>query len=198
MLTLNFMSVVQTQIIFFDKREIKKMSLSAQRPVVESFKFNRINIRSVHVKGEYCLVSRGVYKVIGYGEESGRKAIQNLAPNKYKLRFGHAVIDMKEADIRLYRDTVSLTGNGLKLFLMRCRKPKAFDLAKHFDIKIKHCLLASKEQDVLSQIMQAFRGEEMIHESGAGKYRTDLYFSKYKLANECDELDHRDIGYEVE
>ena len=70
---------------------------------------------------------------------------------------------MKGVDIRLDRDTVLLTWNGLKLYLMRCRKPKAFDVAKHFGIKIEHCLLDSKEQDVFSQLVQAFRGEEMIH-----------------------------------
>ena len=61
-------------------------------------------------------------------------------------------------------------------------------------------MLASKEQDALSQIMlQVFRGEEMIHWFGAGKYRIDLYFPKYKLAIECDEFDHhdRDIEFEV-
>ena len=73
-------------------------------------------------------------------------------------------------------------------------------MAKHSGIKIEHCLPASKEQDALSQIMQAFRGGEMIHQFGAGKYRIDLYFPKYKLAIECDEFDHHDrnIRYEVE
>ena len=48
--------------------------------------------------------------------------------------------------------------------------------------------------------MQAFNGEEMIRKFGAGKYRIDLYFPKYKLAIQYDEFDHydRDIGYEVE
>ena len=107
---------------------------------------------------------------------------------------------MKEVDIRLHPYTVLLTGNGLKLFLMRCRGPKAFDVTKHFGIKIEHCLLTSKEQDALSQIMQVFRGEEMIHQFSTGKYKTDLYFPRYKLAIECDEFHHidRDIGYEVE
>ena len=83
---------------------------------------------------------------------------------------------------------------------MRCRRPKVLDVAKHFDIKTEHCLPASKEQDALNQIMQAFNGEEMIHQFGIGKYRIDPYFPKYKLAVECDEFDHRDrdIGYEVE
>ena len=47
--------------------------------------------------------------------------------------------------------------------------------------------------------MQAFKGEEMIHQFDAGKYKIGLYFPKYQLTIECDELDHRDrdIGYEV-
>ena len=99
-----------------------------------------------------------------------KKAIENLVPSKYKLRFGDAVIDMKGVDIRLHRDTVLLTLNGLTLFLMGCRKPKTFDVAKHFGIKIEHFLLASKKQDALSQIMQTFRGKELIHHFGAEKY----------------------------
>ena len=73
-------------------------------------------------------------------------------------------------------------------------------MAKHFGIKIEHCLPASKEQDALGQIMQVFNGEEMIHQFSVGKYRIDLNFPKYKLAIECDKFDHRDrdIGYEVE
>ena len=43
---------------------------------------------------------------------------------------------------------------------MRCHKPKAFDVAKHFGIKIEHCLPDSKEQDALGQIMQAINGEK--------------------------------------
>ena len=94
------------------------MSLSIQRPVIKSFKFNRKNIRSVHVKGDECLVSRDVYKAIRYEEKSGKKAIQNLVPNECKLRFGDAVIDLKEEDICLGHNTE----HGLKLFLIRCRK----------------------------------------------------------------------------
>ena len=108
------------------------------------------------------------------------------------------MIDMKGLDTRMQPNTVILTGHGLKMFLIRCRKPKTFDVAKHFGIKNEHCFPAS--QDPLGQITKAFNGEEMIHQFGAGKYRIDLYFPKYQLAIECDEFDHRDrgIGYEVE
>ena len=51
----------------------------------------------------------------------------------------------------------------------------------------------------MGQIMQAFNGEEMIHQFSVGKYRIDLYFPRSRLVIECDEFDHcdRDIGYEV-
>ena len=107
------------------------MSLSVQRSVVEQFSFNGKKVQSVHVNEEGCLVSRDVYKAIRYEEERSKKAIQNLVPNKYKPRFGDAMMDMKEVDICLHRDTVFLTEHGLKLFLMHCRKPRAFDVAKH-------------------------------------------------------------------
>ena len=44
--------------------------------------------------------------------------------------------------------------------------------------------------------MHAFNGEEMIHQFSLGKYRTDLYFAKYKFAIECNEFDHRDRDIE--
>ena len=53
---------------------------------------------------------------------------------------------------------------------MRYCKPKAFNVAKYFGIKIEHCLSASKKLDALAQIMQAFNGKEMIHQFGAEKY----------------------------
>ena len=59
--------------------------------------------------------------------------------------------DMKGVgSVPLLKYTVLLTGHGLKLYLMRCCKPKAFDVAKYFGIKIEHCLPASKEQDALN------------------------------------------------
>ena len=91
------------------------MSFSVQRSVVESFRFNGKNITAVNVKGEECLVLRDVYMAIGYGEKNGKKAMQRLVPEKYKMRLGEVIIDMKEADICLHRDTVLLTGHSVKL-----------------------------------------------------------------------------------
>ena len=86
------------------------MSLLAQRSVVEQFGFNGKKVQSVHVKGEECLVSRDVYMAIGYEEENGKKAIQNLVPSKYKLRFGEVkpLLNQGEDIFPLHKDTVLL------------------------------------------------------------------------------------------
>ena len=51
------------------------MSLLVQLSVVKQFSFNGKEVQSVHVNGQECLVSRDVYKAIGYEEENGKKAI---------------------------------------------------------------------------------------------------------------------------
>ena len=86
------------------------MSLSVQRSVVEQFSFNGKKVQSVHVKGEECLVSREVYMAIGYEEENGKKAIQNLVPSKYKLRFGDVKPSLNQGEdiFPLHKDTVLL------------------------------------------------------------------------------------------
>ena len=86
------------------------MSLLAQRSVVEQFGFNGKKVQSVHVKGEECLVSRDVYMAIGYEKENGKKAIQNLVPSKYKLRFGDVKPSLNQGEdiFLLHKDTVLL------------------------------------------------------------------------------------------
>ena len=72
-------------------------------------------------------------------------------------------------------------------------------MAKQLEINIEGSLCVSKEQDTLSCITQAFKGEHFVHQFSINKYRIDLYFPFHKLAIECDEFNHkdRDIAYEV-
>ena len=81
----------------------------------------------MHVNGEECLVSRYVYKAIGYEDENGRKVIQNLVPNKYKLRFGdvNSSLNQREDIFLLHKDTVLLKEPGLYCFLLRCKTDEA-------------------------------------------------------------------------
>ena len=104
------------------------MSLSVQHSIAESFSFNGKHVRSVYVKhvGQ-CFVSKNVYEAIGYGKEDGVKAIQRLVPEKYNIRFGDAIIDMKEVDnsVHLHPDTMLLKEPGLYCFLLRCNRDEA-------------------------------------------------------------------------
>ena len=97
------------------------MSLLVQRSVVEQFSFNGKKVQSVHVKGEECLVSRDVYMAIGYEKENGKRAIQNLVPSKYKLRFGDVKpsLNQEEDIFPLQNDAVLLKEPGLYRFLLR-------------------------------------------------------------------------------
>ena len=91
------------------------MSISVQRSVVEKFSFNGKKVQSVYVKREECLMSRDVYMAIGSEEENGKKAIQNLVPSKYKLRFGNVKpsLNHREDVFSLYKDTALLKESGL-------------------------------------------------------------------------------------
>ena len=81
----------------------------------------------MHVNGEGCLVSRDVYKAIGYDEENGKKAIQNLVPSKYRLCFGGVKpsLNQQEDIFLLHKDTVLLKQPGLYCFLLRCKRDEA-------------------------------------------------------------------------
>ena len=57
-----------------------------------------------------------------------------------------------------------------------------------------------KKQTVLESIKDTFKGEDMQTQYTARGYRIDLYFHKYKLAIEVDELGHNDrnIAHEIQ
>ena len=58
----------------------------------------------------------------------------------------------------------------------------------------------TKEQTVLKSIKDAFEGEDMQTQYSVLGYRIDIYFHKYKLTIEVDELGHadRNLGNEIQ
>ena len=105
------------------------MSLSVQRSVLELFKFDDKYVRSVYVKNlGQCLVSKDVYDAIGYEEEDGVKAIQQLVTEKYKIQFGDAQVDLEEGvdkSAHSQPNTMLLKEPGLYCFLLRCKRIEA-------------------------------------------------------------------------
>ena len=63
-----------------------------------------------------------------------------------------------------------------------------------------HDVINTKEETVINSIKDAFEGENMQSQYTVLNYRIDLYFHKYKLAIEVDELGHNDrnIDYEIQ
>ena len=96
---------------FFGPNEIKKIRFLVQCSDEESFKFNDKRIMAFYIKDVgQCLISQDVYTAMGYEKENGIITMQRLVPEKYKIRLGNAMIDMKGVgkDIHYHPDTVSL------------------------------------------------------------------------------------------
>ena len=87
---------------------------------------------------------------------------------------------------------------ALKIIVV-CRTDKSCSLKRNLGFKL-HDVINTKEQTVINSIKDAFEGENMQTQYTVLNYRIDLYFHKYKLAIEVDELGHadRNINNEIE
>ena len=75
--------------------------------------------------------------------------------------------------------------------IMKCRTDESCNLKRNLGFQL-HDAINTKEQTVLESIKNAFEGEDMQTQYSVLGYRIDLYFHKYKLAIEVDELGHAD------
>ena len=72
---------------------------------------------------------------------------------------------------------------------MNCRADESCNLKRNLRFNL-HDVINTKEQTVLESIKEAFQGEDMQTKYSALGYRIDLYFHKYRLEIEVDELGH--------
>ena len=82
---------------------------------------------------------------------------------------------------------------------MDCRTDESCNLKRNLGFRL-HDVINTKEQTVLKSIKDAFEGEDMQTQYSVLSYKIDLYFHKYKLAIEVDQLGHvdRNINNEIE
>ena len=82
---------------------------------------------------------------------------------------------------------------------MNCRTDQSCNFKRNLGFRL-HDGINTKEQTVLNSIKDAFEGENIQAQYSVLGYRIDLYFHKYKLAIEVDELGHNDrnIDYEIQ
>ena len=73
-------------------------------------------------------MSKDIYKAIGYKNEDGVKAIQQLVPEKHKIQFGNNQVDLEEGvdnSVHTQPNTMLLKEPGLYCFLLRCKRIEA-------------------------------------------------------------------------
>ena len=90
--------------------------------------------------------------------------------------------------------------NDLALkIIMDCRTDESCNLKRNLGFTL-HDVINPKEQTVINSIKDSFEGDDMQTQYTVLGYRIDLYFHKYKLAIEVDELGHsdRNIDYEIQ
>ena len=83
--------------------------------------------------------------------------------------------------------------------IMNCRTDESCNLKKNLEFT-SHNVINTKGQPVIHSKKDAFEGEDMQTQYTVLNYRIDLYFHKYKLTIEVDELGHNDrnIDYETQ
>ena len=82
---------------------------------------------------------------------------------------------------------------------MDCRTDESCNLKRNLGFTL-HDVINTKKQTVINSIKDAFEGENIQTQYTVLTYPIDLYFHKYKLAIEVDELGHNDrnIDYEIQ
>ena len=121
-------------------------------------------------------------------------SIKNKYDKKYKKRRCELVNELiKQPHRRFLRD-----GLALKI-IMNCRTVESCNLKRNLGFRL-HDVINTKEQTVTNTIKDAFEGEDMQTQYIVIGCRIYLYFHKYKLAIEVDELGHNDrnIEYEIQ
>ena len=82
---------------------------------------------------------------------------------------------------------------------MDCRTDESCNLKRNLGFTL-HDVINTKEKTVINSTKDAFKGENMQTQYTVLNYWIDLYFHKYKLAIEIDELGHNDrnTDYEIQ
>ena len=92
---------------------------------------------------------------------------------------------IKQSDRRFLHNDLALK------IIMDCRTDKSCSLKKNLGFKL-HNVINTREQTIINSIKDTFEGEKIQTQYSVLVYRIDLYFHKYKLAIEVDELGHTD------
>ena len=130
-------------------------------------------------------------------EQLGHKNIPAIT-NKYAKIYKKHRYELVDEPIK-QRNRRFLSIDWALKIIMDCRTDESFSLKRNLGFNL-HDVINTKEQTVLRSIKDVFEGEDMQTQYSVLSYRIDLYFHKYKLAIEVDELGHvdRNVNNEIE
>ena len=141
--------------------------------------------------GEIWLNERHVQQQLGLKH---LPALTNKYDEKYK-NCRYELIDdpIKQSCRRFIHNDLALK------IIIDCRTNKSCNLKRNLGFTLND-VINTKKQTVINSVKDAFEGEDMQTQYTILGYRIDLYFYKYKLAIEVDELGHNDrnIDYEIQ
>ena len=130
-------------------------------------------------------------------QQLGHKNLRAVT-NKYDKeckKCRHELIDdpIKQSHRKFIRNDLALK------IIMDCRTDQSCNFKRNLGFSL-HDVINIKDQTAINSIKDAFEGENMQTQYTVISYRIDLYFHKYKLAIEVDELGHsdRNIDYEIQ
>ena len=111
---------------------------------------------------------------------------------KYDCTEKHYIVCDSDStnNIRKHQNYVYLSHKGLEKLLFSSRSDEAIKLVKLMEIYSVRKWFPSIENDIMINIMDAFKGENVKRQHMCEKYRIDLYFTDCNIAVECDELHH--------
>ena len=147
----------------------------------ETYEANGIEVITDKI-GEVWLNERDIQKQLGL---KNSPALTNKYDKEYKKQRSKLNESTKQSHTRFIHVDLALK------VIMDCRTDESWKFKRNLGFKL-HDVINTKEQSVINSIKDAFEGENMQTQYSVLSYRIDLYFDKYKLAVEVDELGHAD------
>ena len=147
----------------------------------ETYEANGIEVIADKL-GKLWLNERHVEKKLGH---KNLPALTNQYPKEYKKQRSEFNESTNQANRRFIHVDLALK------IIMNYRTDESCKFKRNLGFT-HHDVINTKEQTVIDSIKDAFEGENMQTQHTVLGYRIDLYFHKYKLAIEVDELDDND------
>ena len=132
--------------------------------------------------GKLWLNERHVQEQLGL---KNLPALTNQYPKEYKKQRSELNESTNQPNRRFIHVDLALK------VIMNSRTDESCKFKRNLGFTL-HDVINTKEQTVINSIKDTFEGENMQTQYTVLGYRIDLYFHKYKLAIEVDELGHND------